>query len=126
MVSCLLVEKNVTNRNRLAEMLREMGISCAEKSSFDEAKRSPLEKLPDLVLAEASAILGVQDFLRQLKAGGALQPLPVVFFYSTAPKIDDVNASIIAGASDFLVWPFDRNLLKFKLQQAGLYLEVAA
>ena len=126
MVSCLLVENDVSNRQLLAAMLRDLGIFCTEESAFEDAAQPSQEEQPTLILANASGTSAAQDFLRRNALIKTHQSHPLVILYSTTPNIDDMNSSIIAGASDFLVWPFDQNLLRFKLQQAGLILNAAA
>ena len=122
MVSCLLIDGNGTERTRLAEMLGGLGFACAEIAGLREAMAYAQERKPDLILVEASKQSSAQDFLRLVKITGENQRQPVVIFYSDAPNMEDMGASILAGASDFLVRPFDRKLLMFKLQQAGFKL----
>ena len=122
MVRCLLIDGNETERGRLATMLGGLGFICAEKSELPDAVDYVREAKPDLVLIEGSQHGPAQEFLRHLSVAAPKQPKPVVIFYSDAPNMEDIGASILAGASDFLVHPFDRKLLVFKLQQAGFKL----
>ena len=122
MVSCLLIDGNGIERGRLAAMLGGLGFVCTEKSQLPEAVDYARESKPDLILIEASQQSPAQEFLRLVSIAVPKQPKPVVIFYSDAPNMEDIGASILAGASDFLVHPFDRKLLVFKLQQAGFKL----
>lgn len=122
MVSCLLIDGNGSERGRLAAMLGGLGFVCAEKSELPEAVDYVRESKPELILIEASQQSPAQEFLRLVSIAAPKQPQPVVIFYSDAPNMEDIGASILAGASDFLVRPFDRKLLMFKLQQAGFKL----
>jgi two-component system, chemotaxis family, chemotaxis protein CheY len=45
---------------------------------------------------------------------------PVVILYADAPDFDTMGAAILEGASEFLLKPFDRELLTFKLRQSGV------
>ena len=122
MVSCLLIDGNGSERGRLAAMLGDLGFACDEKSALPDAVDYARDSKPELILIEASQQSPAQEFLRLVSIAVPKQPKPVVIFYSDAPNMDDIGASILAGASDFLVRPFDRKLLKFKLQQAGFKL----
>ena len=122
MVSCLLVDQNDIERSRLAKILGGLGFECSESEGLEEAVNVAQTSRPELILANASEQLPAQDFLRLVKSGGQKQVQPVVIFYADAPKMDAVGAFILAGASDYLIQPFDRRLLKFKLQQAGFNL----
>jgi len=45
---------------------------------------------------------------------------PVVFLYAETPDTDVIGQSIIEGAADVLMTPLDRDILEFKLRQAGI------
>ena len=122
MVSCLLVDQNGSERSRLAKMLGGLGFECSESDGLDDAITFAQVSKPELILVNASEQTPAEDFLRLVKSGGQRQVQPVVIFYADAPKMDAMGASILAGASDYLIQPFDRRLLKFKLQQAGFRL----
>ena len=122
MVSCLLVDQNDVERSRLAKMLGGLGFECSESAGLDAAVTFAQTCKPELILINASEQTPAQDFLRLVKSGGQQQVSPVVIFYANAPKMEAMGASILAGASDFLVQPFDSRILKFKLQQAGFKL----
>ena len=122
MVSCLLVDQNGSERSRLAKMLGGLGFECSESDGLDDAITFAQVSKPELILVNASEQTPAEDFLRLVKSGGQRQVQPVVIFYADAPKMDAVGAFILAGASDYLIQPFDRRLLKFKLQQAGFNL----
>ena len=122
MVSCLLVDQNGIERSRLAKMLGGLGFECAESAGLDAAVTFAQTSKPELILVNASEQTPAHDFLRLVKSGGQQQVQPVVIFYADAPKMEAMGASILAGASDFLIQPFDSRILKFKLQQAGFKL----
>ena len=122
MVSCLLVDQNCVVRSRIAEMLGCLGFECLESAGLDAAVTFAQTSKPQLILINASEQTPAQDFLRLVKSGGQQQVEPVVIFYADAPKMEAMGASILAGASDFLIQPFDSRILKFKLQQAGFKL----
>jgi hypothetical protein len=45
---------------------------------------------------------------------------PVVFLYAETPDTEMFGQSILEGAADVLMMPLDRDLLRFKLRQAGI------
>ena len=45
---------------------------------------------------------------------------PVVLVYTDKANTDEIGSAIIEGAAEFLLKPFDRDLLEFKLKQVGL------
>jgi two-component system, chemotaxis family, chemotaxis protein CheY len=119
MVSCLLIDKNANERSRIMGYLSGFGFDCVEREGADEAIRYCQESPPNVVLMEASAMPATQEFLRLMRYHGQTKKQPIVILYSDSPNLSAMGSSIIQGASDFLVTPFDRDLLQFKLEQAG-------
>ncbi|MBG1231322.1 response regulator [Aestuariivirga litoralis] len=125
MVRCLLIENNTNEGQRLSAMLEGFGFSC-EASTAQAAHPMLMDSVPDLVLMEARDEPAVREILRLVQYHAEAGRGPVVILYAEAPSLDDVGLSIVSGASDFLVKPFDAELLQFKLEQAGLLHRPAA
>ncbi len=119
MVRCLLVEKNAAERSRIMGFLNGFGFECIAREGADDAIRFCQESQPQVVLMEASALPATKEFLRLMSYQGRSSKRPIVILYSESPDLSAMGSSIIQGASDFLVSPFDRDLLHFKLEQAG-------
>jgi two-component system, chemotaxis family, chemotaxis protein CheY len=119
MVSCLLIDKNASERSRIMGYLNGFGFECVERDGADEAIRFCQESQPEVVLMEASALPATKEFLRLMKYQNKHKQPPIVILYSDKPDLSAMGNSIVQGAADFLVTPFDRDLLHFKLEQAG-------
>ena len=120
MVNCLLIDKNPEERQRLQQMLCAVGFHCDERAGAEEGIRYCQEQKPDVVVMEASGVIAAKEFLRLVKYQGRSNQRPVVILYADKPNMASVGETIIQGAADFLVKPFDRDLLLFKLEQAGI------
>jgi two-component system, chemotaxis family, chemotaxis protein CheY len=117
MVSCLLIDNNPAEREKVASLLAEIGVQCAPALPRD-AEFATLSSRPDFVFAAADEL--DLEWLDQLK--GRHAATPVVIVYSGTPDVEAIGRSIALGVNDFLLKPFDRDLLKFKLLQAGVQL----
>ena len=120
MVQCLLIDKNPGERQRLQLILEGLGLNCDERSGVEEGIRFCHENHPEVVMMEASLLPATREFLRLVKYQGRSSHKPVVLLYADKPDLASVGESMVEGASEFLVRPFDANLLKFKLEQAGV------
>ena len=120
MVNCLLIDKNPAERQKLQEMLGDIGFHCDERNGAEEGIRFCQEQHPDVVMMEASGVKAAKEFLRLVKYQGRKSSRPIVILYADKPNVAQVGETIIQGAADFLVKPFDRDLLLFKLEQAGV------
>ena len=120
MVNCLLIDKNPAERQRLHQILDDVGIHCDEREGAEEGIRFCQDSNPDIVVMEASGVTATKEFLRLVRYQGRASSRPVVILYADKPNMTSVGETIIEGAADFLVKPFDRDLLLFKLEQAGV------
>ncbi len=126
MVSCLLIEKDDAQRQQLAFMLETLGMDCTSVARADDGLAMIENLHPDVVVMEASEAQSVRPFLRLARQDGPAQRAPVLLFYSKKASMDVISETILNGAAEFLMLPFDRDLLSFKLKQAGVALPKAA
>jgi DNA-binding NtrC family response regulator len=120
MVNCLLIDKNPGERHRMLQILSGLGLKCEERSGPEEGIRFCHERSPEVVVMEASGVTAAKEFLRLVKYHNRATRRPVVILYAARPNIEDMGDTIIQGAADFLMMPVDRDLLQFKLEQAGV------
>jgi two-component system, chemotaxis family, chemotaxis protein CheY len=120
MVNCLLIDKDPEERQRLMQILSGFGLNCDELSCAEEGLRFCHERRPEVVVMEASAVSETKDFLRLVQYRGRASRRPIVILYANSPDMEAMGETIMEGAADFLMLPFDRDLLRFKLEQAGV------
>ena len=117
---CLLIDKNAPERLRIAGLLRSLGMECTVMEALPEGALAYGAQQPQLVLFESSSADIAQNYLHHLQHDHRERATPTVFCYTKKPHIEEMAACILAGAADYLIQPFDQELLKFKLQQAGV------
>jgi two-component system chemotaxis response regulator CheY len=126
MVSCLLIEANRDEGQRVSGLLETLGFDCIVRQTADEGIRYCHESHPDLVMMEASELPSAREFLRLVKYQGQKDGRPKVLLYSDHANLTTMGETILEGASEFLIKPFDTDLLKFKLCQSGVFPAKAA
>jgi two-component system, chemotaxis family, chemotaxis protein CheY len=120
MTTCLLVDEDSKESRTLQQLLATLGLDTAQMAQSEEALRYCNDNKPDVVMvAAAGSIRRPRDFVRRLR-----RPVngkkPVVFLFAETPDTELIGQSILQGAADVLMQPFDRELLRFKLKQAGI------
>ncbi len=120
MVSCLLIDRNAGERHRLSDLMAELGFDCIALPEAADGIRYCQSHHPDVVVMSASVAAEARDFLRFAPAGGSRDDRPVVIFYAETPDVETMGEAIREGAAEFLLKPFDRDLLTFKLRQSGV------
>ena len=120
MTRCLLIDEEGRGRQHLSEMLSGLGLEMSLTSGGDDAVRFCNDNSPDVVMLSARASGGApKDFVKRLRLNARGKP-PVVFLFADTPDTEMFGQTILEGAADVLMMPLDRDLLHFKLRQAGI------
>lgn len=111
----LVVEDDEFQQKILLELLAELGLRTIAAASGLEALSVVRQFPPDLVLMDVNLpdMNGI-DVTRRLKADPLLAAIPVVMITGRSER-DVVVESMKAGATDFVVKPYDRDVLLPKI-----------
>jgi DNA-binding response OmpR family regulator len=126
MVSCLLVDSHSKERERISALLEQLGIVASHCSDIEAGIAMCQSQNPDIVLMDASELPHSRDFLRLTRHRYQSSGRPIVILYACEADMAKMGESILMGASEFLMAPFDLDLLRFKLQQSGILMAHAA
>ncbi|MBM3491628.1 MAG: response regulator [Alphaproteobacteria bacterium] len=119
MPSCLIVDDSKVIRMVARRILEELRFSTREAGDGQQALDACAKEMPDAVLLDWNMpVMDGLEFLKQLRARGDQQP--VVVFCTTENDMAHIHAAISAGANEYIMKPFDREILESKFQQVGL------
>ncbi len=120
MKSCLIVDDSKVIRMVAKKILQELSFETAEAEDGKEALDQCKAKLPDAVLLDWNMpVMNGLEFLqalRQLPGGDAT----VVVFCTTENDIEHIQEALQAGANEYIMKPFDSEILQAKFEQVGL------
>jgi two-component system chemotaxis response regulator CheY len=117
---CLVVDDSRVIRKLASRMLADLEIATVEAENGLEAYDACVASMPDFILLDWN--MPVQDgltFLKRLRASN-LTPQPKVVFCTTESDIDKITDGMAAGADEFMMKPFDAEILASKLRMVGL------
>jgi two-component system chemotaxis response regulator CheY len=120
MKQCLIVDDSRVLRKIARKILEELkfGIDEAEDgaTALDVCRRS----MPDAILLDWNlpTMSGI-EFLRALRREPS-GTKPVVVFCTTEHDITHITEAIGAGANEYLVKPYDRDIIEAKFAEVGL------
>lgn len=120
MKSCLIVDDSKVIRKVARRILEELHFDIREAEHGQEALKSCEEGMPDVVLLDWNMpVMNGLDFLKTLRRtpGG---DAPIVVFCTTENDLSHISAAINAGADEYIMKPFDREIIEAKLSQVGL------
>jgi len=120
MKSCLIVDDSRVVRKVARRILEDLHFVIEEAADGKLAIDACLKKMPDVVLLDWNMpVMNGIEFLRQLRRSpGGDQP--VVVFCTTENDIQHIQEAIGAGANEYIMKPFDSDILQAKFAQVGL------
>ncbi len=119
-LTCLLVDDSSTIRTIVRPMLINLGCRVSEAGDGQQALDACEKELPVVILLDWNMpVMNGLDFLKALRAspGG---DAPIVIFCTTESDISRISAAIEAGANEYIMKPFDQDILRSKFLQVGL------
>jgi two-component system chemotaxis response regulator CheY len=118
--TCLVVDDSRVVRKVARRILEDLGFEVAEASDGDEAMAWCEAMMPQAILLDwrMPGMDGL-EFVRRLRLhpnGGA----PRVVFCSAENEIEQIREALDAGADEYVMKPFDSDILAGKLAWLGL------
>lgn len=120
MKHCLVVDDSRVIRKVARRILEELQFDISEASDGKEALDVCRTGMPDVVLLDWNMpVMNGIEFLRALRRekGGEA---PVVVFCTTENDLDHITEAIGAGANEYIMKPFDREIIEAKFSEVGL------
>lgn len=120
MKSCLVVDDSKVIRMVATKILVDLKFKTAEAADGQQALDACKAEIPDAVLLDWNMpVMSGIEFLRELRAmpGG---DKPIVVFCTTENDIEHIQEAIEAGANEYIMKPFDSEIIQAKFVQVGL------
>ncbi len=120
MKTCLVVDDSSVIRKVARRILEGMDFQITEAEDGEAAIEACREQLPDAILLDWNMPkLEGFDFLRVLRRlpGG---DRPKVVFCTTENDVAHIARALHAGANEYIMKPFDRDIVEAKFQEVGL------
>ena len=120
MKSCLIVDDSRVVRKVARRILEELEFAIEEAADGQLAMAACQRQMPDAILLDWNMpVMNGIDFLRALRrmSGGTA---PVVVFCTTENDLQHIEEAVHAGANEYIMKPFDTDIIQAKFQQVGL------
>lgn len=120
MKTCLLVDDSRVVRKVARKILEELGFDCSEAEDGQQAMMSCAGSMPDAILLDWNMpVMNGIEFLKRLRkmTGGTA---PTVVFCTTENDLARIQEALAEGANEYIMKPFDSDIIEMKLQQVGL------
>jgi len=116
MKSCLIVDDSSVVRKVARRILEDMDYMIDEAEDGQEAYDKCCKQMPDAILLDWNMpIKSGLEFLKELRGfeGGST---PKVVFCTTENDVGHIAMALKAGANEYIMKPFDREILESKFQ----------
>ncbi|QCI78924.1 response regulator [Hankyongella ginsenosidimutans] len=120
MKSCLVVDDSKVIRKVARRILEELQFQIDEAVDGRDALERCRAAMPDVVLLDWNMpVMNGLDFLKHLRGSDSAKQ-PIVVFCTTENDMAHIRAAIDAGANEYIMKPFDREIIEAKFSQVGL------
>ena len=120
MKTCLIVDDSSVIRKVARRILEGLEFQILEAENGEEAIEKCRDQLPDAILLDWNMPkMDGYDFLRVLRRlpGG---DGPKVVFCTTENDVAHIARALHAGANEYIMKPFDKDIVEAKFQEVGL------
>jgi two-component system chemotaxis response regulator CheY len=117
---CLVVDDSRVVRKVARRILEDLGFEVAEAGDGAEALAWVRTAIPDVILLDWNMpVMNGLEFLRRLRReqGG---DAPKVVFCSVENDLDRIREALTSGADEYIMKPFDGDIVASKLALVGL------
>jgi len=120
MKTCLIVDDSSVIRKVARRILEGLDFQIVEAENGEEAVESCRTQMPDAILLDWNMPkMDGYDFLRALRRlpNG---DRPKVVFCTTENDVAHIARALHAGANEYIMKPFDKDIVEAKFQEVGL------
>ena len=120
MKTCLVVDDCAVVRKAARQILEGLDFRIVEAKDGEKALQACKRSLPEVILLDWNMpVMDGYDFLGHLRSmpGGNA---PKVVFCTTENGIDHISQALGAGADEYIMKPFDRDIIAAKFHEVGL------
>lgn len=120
MKTCLIVDDSKVVRMVARKILEGLSFGIEEAQDGKDALSSCEKSMPDVVLLDWNMpVMSGIEFLKALRAMDGVDQ-PVVVFCTTENDMAHIQQAIDAGANEYIMKPFDSDIIESKFTQVGL------
>ena len=120
MKHCLIVDDSRVIRKVSRHILEALGLTADEAVNGSEALDRCGETMPDVILLDWNmpVMSGIEFITRLRKTPGGDRPK--VVFCTTENDVAHIARALHAGANEYIMKPFDKDIVTAKFHEVGL------
>lgn len=120
MKQCLVVDDSSVIRKVARRIMEEVNFEVTEAENGQDALDKCRQNLPDIILLDWNMpVMDGLEFLTALRKDPCGEA-PKVIFCTTENDMDHITKAISAGANEYIMKPFDKEIIISKLKEVSL------
>ena len=120
MKTALIVDDSKIVRKVSARIMTSIGFEYTEAEDGSDAIVKVGEAMPEVILLDHHMpTMNGLDFLKELRKMPNGDKL-VVIFCTSVNELDFIQSALMAGANEYVMKPFDEEIIADKLRQTGI------
>jgi two-component system chemotaxis response regulator CheY len=120
MLRCLIVDDSAVIRKMIKNILNNIGVESIEaENGLKALEQCNLNQLDFIILDWNMPEMNGFEFLKAFRKETKWQNIKVIFC-TTENSLDNIQQAITNGADEYVMKPFDEEIIKAKLIQIGL------
>lgn len=120
MISCLIVDDSSVIRKCIKKLIASFDMQIEEAENGQIAFESCSKSLPDLIFLDWNMpVMDGITFLQKFRQNFSSAHTKVIFC-TTENDFEKISAAITNGADEYIMKPFDEEIIKNKLIQIGI------
>jgi two-component system, chemotaxis family, chemotaxis protein CheY len=117
---CMIVDDSEIVRKYARLIFESMGYRAIEAETTEAAFERLAGETPHLILVDWKIPgANMHEFISQLRRK-TLERRPYIIYMATENDTHDLDRAIVAGADDFMLKPFNREIVEMKMQEIKL------
>lgn len=123
---CLIVDDSRTIRKVSREIVESLAFEVSEAENGEIGLSECRARMPDVILLDWNMpIMDGYSFLKALRKSPGGEA-PKVVFCTTENDMEHITRALEAGADEYIMKPFDKDILAAKFQELGLLPEASS
>ena len=120
MATCLIADDSKVIRLLMSKIMNNLGFSVIEAEDGEDVVELAQTQTPDLIIMDWNLpVLDGIDALYKIKQLTRTQNIKVIFCSSSSDETK-IHQAITGGADDYIIKPFDGDIIASKLTILGL------
>jgi two-component system chemotaxis response regulator CheY len=117
---CMIVDDSKVIRKLFREILEPLKFICSDAENGEVALSACKVAMPDLIMLDWNMpVMDGMEFLQKLRKTPDGDK-PTIIFCTSECSMDRIQEAMAKGATDYVIKPFDKDIVVGKLLQNGI------